>query len=169
MASILRLRFLSACLLFLVIPWLNDRDRCLAEKNSNPAHHTVGQAKQKSMFSIDAPSLVYEIKQTDSISALAFSPDGSMLASAALDNALKICDTRTGREIRTLIEGAKKPHDIFPDGYMVRSMSFSPDGRILASAGDLSLASNHRQPSTPSTYLRSLVACHFAGLACGFS
>lgn len=140
MASILGLRFLSACLLFLVIPWLNDRDRCLAEKNSNPANPTVRQAKQESMFSIDHPSLVYEIKQTDSISALAFSPDGSMLASAALDNALKICDTRTGREIRTLIEGAKKPHDIFPDGHRIVSMSFSPDGRILASAGDLSLA-----------------------------
>jgi WD40 repeat protein len=58
------------------------------------------------------------------ISALAFSPDGSILASGAQDdNVIRVWDVAAGRELRQL-EGHT--------GW-IRSLAFSPDGSILAS------------------------------------
>jgi WD40 repeat protein len=59
------------------------------------------------------------------VSALAFSPDGRLLASASLDKTAKIWDAATGKEVRTL------PHSV-ADFDMVWSIAFSPDGRQLA-------------------------------------
>ena len=53
--------------------------------------------------------------------ALAFSPDGSILASGAADNTAKLWDVASGREIRTL-----------GPNYGAVSLAFSPNGRILA-------------------------------------
>ncbi|MCS6882101.1 MAG: WD40 repeat domain-containing serine/threonine-protein kinase [Oscillochloridaceae bacterium] len=58
------------------------------------------------------------------ISALAFSPDGQLLASGAQDeNEIILWDLSTGQELRRL-----RGHS----GW-IRSLAFSPDGRILAS------------------------------------
>jgi WD40 repeat protein len=56
---------------------------------------------------------------------LAFSPDGSRLASAGLDGAVIVCDARTGAEQRRWHDPARTP----------LCLSFSSDGRYLA-AGD---------------------------------
>jgi RNA polymerase sigma factor (sigma-70 family) len=58
---------------------------------------------------------------------IAVSPDGSVLA-AALGRSVKLWDTRTGREMRT-IEGG-------PDFHTPAPLAFAPDGTTLAVVGD---------------------------------
>jgi WD40 repeat protein/tRNA A-37 threonylcarbamoyl transferase component Bud32 len=62
---------------------------------------------------------------TGAVTAVAFSPDDRLLASASADKKLKLWDVVSGKEVRTL------------DGHTDRviGVAFSPDGRRLASAG----------------------------------
>jgi WD40 repeat protein len=57
------------------------------------------------------------------IRALAFSPDGQLVASGSEDHTVKLWETFTGREVRTL-----RGHSDW-----VESVAFRPDGRLLAS------------------------------------
>lgn len=60
----------------------------------------------------------------NSVNAVAFSPDGSTLASASFDNTVKLWDVKSGAEVRTLNEHKD----------WVLSVAFSPKGDILASS-----------------------------------
>src|SRR5262249_58753243 len=60
----------------------------------------------------------------DGVSAVAFAPDAGSLASGSRDGVVKVWDTRTGRETRTLRGHSEQ----------VRGVAFSPDGTRLASA-----------------------------------
>jgi RNA polymerase sigma factor (sigma-70 family) len=62
-------------------------------------------------------------------SAVAFSPDGKLMATAASDNTIRLWDTMGGKERRRL-----KGHD-----RLVCSLAFAPGGKILASTGEGSL------------------------------
>src|SRR5262249_41272032 len=57
--------------------------------------------------------------------AVAFSPDGKIIASAGTDKEIRLWEADTGKDIRTL-SGHTKP---------IATLAFSPDGKYLASAG----------------------------------
>ena len=57
------------------------------------------------------------------VNSVSFSPDGTLLASGSHKITIKLWDTATGNEIRTLTGHT----------HYVRSVTFSPDSTMLAS------------------------------------
>ena len=90
-------------------------------------HIRKGQADQTArLWDVSTGSEVHTLRgHTDGVQDVAFSPDGRLLASAALDRTVRLWDVSTGLLVRTLTGHI--------DG--VSSIAFSPDGRLLAAAG----------------------------------
>src|SRR5260221_453244 len=63
-------------------------------------------------------------EHSGTVTTVVSSPDGGLLASASIDNTIKLWDLHTGEHLRTL--GGHSFH--------VNSVAFSPDGGLLASA-----------------------------------
>src|SRR5690606_33174830 len=65
---------------------------------------------------------------TDSVTSVAFSPDGTKVLTGSIDNTAKLWDASTGTEIRTFAG----------HGSSVLSVAFSPDGtRLITGSDDL--------------------------------
>jgi WD40 repeat protein len=69
--------------------------------------------------------LVVQTGHSELIQAAALSRNGKFLATASIDKTLKVWETSTGLELRTL----------YGHTYGANAVAFSPDGHVLASAG----------------------------------
>src|SRR5688572_6662451 len=69
------------------------------------------------------PQLVLQAPPTTSVSGVAVSPDGSLVAAISAEGGVRLHDARTGTLLRAIDEIGD------------RSVAFSPDGRYLAAAG----------------------------------
>ena len=72
------------------------------------------------------PELLIPLGQLLGINAIAYSPDGKILATAGDDASIIFWDVKAGRVLRTIATQAKE----------ISSLAYSPDGRYLASGGD---------------------------------
>lgn len=90
------------------------------------ANHIAPSAKefQSSALSSVSPELVLQIGHIGLVRAIAFSPDGNLLASASTDKTVRLWDAQTGELKRTLSK-----HKAAVD-----SVVFSPDAKTLVSA-----------------------------------
>src|SRR5688572_15130904 len=64
------------------------------------------------------------LRHGGSVQALAFAPDGNLLASGGTDKTIRLWDAATGKAVRTIRQ----------EGW-VYSLAFAPDGRTVASGG----------------------------------
>ncbi|WP_432834782.1 WD40 repeat domain-containing protein [Dactylosporangium sp. CA-092794] len=72
------------------------------------------------------PSTRRGLKEVDAIvNDLAFSPDGSTLATASWDGSVRLWEVVSGRKVATFDTGTDRANTV----------TFSPDGKTLASAG----------------------------------
>jgi WD40 repeat protein len=83
----------------------------------------------------------------DSVSAVAFSPDGKMLATVGYHGRIRLWDVATRRQIGAPMSA---------DGYYLSAVAFSPDGKTLATASYDGTArlwdvATHRQIGAPMT------------------
>jgi hypothetical protein len=88
-----------------------------------------GEGGRLTVADVETRKEIYSVKaHRDTVTDLAFSPCGCILASASGDGTVKLLEAENGREIVSLIGGDTS------DVNQGNSVSFSPDGQLLATA-----------------------------------
>ena len=104
-------------------------NRCAALDSDANLLACTGPAYAIALWRLDAPGeevLLHTLKgHTNQITSVAFSPDGSRLASCSFDRTVRLWDVETGRQLARIGE-----HPQFALG-----VAFSPDGSQVASIG----------------------------------
>ncbi|CAH2403120.1 hypothetical protein MES5069_360165 [Mesorhizobium escarrei] len=70
-------------------------------------------------------TILARVTHADAVAAVAFSPDGNLLATASWDKTARIVVVEDGREVARVTQDAT-----------VVAVAFSPDGKLLATASD---------------------------------
>lgn len=90
-----------------------------------PAPRQVEEALHQAVLASRTEAVL--IGHTDRILDAAFSPDGSLVATASADGTVRIWDSSSGEARFSLENGARRP---------IKAVAFHPDGRYLASGGN---------------------------------
>lgn len=91
---------------------------------------SASEARSAQPFALESlqPILATTLRVEHRVGAVAFSPDGTLIASGSFDRKIRVWDLASGQVRRELNHGG---NPVLPGG--VASLSFSPDGRALAS------------------------------------
>jgi WD40 repeat protein len=74
---------------------------------------------------------------TDWVVALAFSPDGKLLVSGGFDGIIRLWEAATGKKLFDIpAQAPPPPNTPAPPINIVRAITFSPDGKLLAAGGN---------------------------------
>jgi len=118
-----------------------------------------GHSAKLTMSMSPPPQLVLQAGHAMRVDGLAFSPDGQLLVTGSADNAVRIWEVASGRELRTLAGHARG----------VKAVAFSHDARWLASGsidGSVKLwdvTTGHEQKNLPNNGSVSVVAISLDG------
>jgi WD40 repeat protein len=98
-----------------------------AEPPASSDATSVEHPKQQAVVSVEPRTLACEplFGHSKTVISVAFSPDGTILASGSFDKTVRLWKVRTGELVRTIT-----------NNHMVNAVAFSPDGQTLAVGAD---------------------------------
>jgi len=84
-----------------------------------------------------SPSLLYTYRgHSASVNAVAWSPDGKRIASGSDDHTVQVWDATDGGHVFTYRDDSDYVVEGYPNGNIVKSVAWSPDGRRIASGDE---------------------------------
>jgi WD40 repeat protein len=118
----------AICLLFALVPFASAADHSQEAEPSKPAKDEPLTRKDRYGDPLPAGARVrlgtLRLRHRQQITAVAYSPDGSLLASSGWDEVIHLWDANTGESVRELTDPRRDSN---------LAIAFSPDGTKLAS------------------------------------
>jgi len=112
----------------LAVPWSELRERLPEVISANEEYH---QSDRTWLIAATKDMQLPTMRHKHCVTGLDFDSNGNRLASSSLDRTAKLWDSRTGQELGSFshpgVPGLRRPR--------IMSVSFSPDGACLATAG----------------------------------